>query len=260
MARISPFSTIYFPLSGIMSLVTTAGGEAGEVVTGGREGMLGLPVFFRTDRMPMRAFAQIPGEPLMMSVEDFTSEIDDPHSKLNPILSRYAQALFIQVAQYAACNVLHQIRQRCARWLLMTHDRVGADAFSLKHDFLSRMLGVRRAGVSVAAAGLQRDKLITYRRGMVTILDRKRVEQASCAHYGIVKAEFERADGKPLNEKVWTTQSPLMKRRKSILIIDDDEEDRERYVGIIYQQSRAVYRLGSCGWAVWTQALAVPTY
>lgn len=187
-----PIQHIYFPLSGVMSLVTTAGGEAGEVATVGREGMLGLPVFFRTDRMPMRAFAQIPGEALRMSVEDFTSEIDDPHSKLNPILSRYAQALFIQVAQHAACNVLHQIRQRCARWLLMTHDRVEADAFFLKQDFLSRMLGVRRAGVSVAAAGLQRDQLITYRRGMVTILDRKRLEQASCAHYGIVKAEFER--------------------------------------------------------------------
>ena len=183
---------IYFPLSGVMSLVTTAGGDAGEVATVGKEGMLGLPVFFRTDRMPMRAFAQIPGDALMMPVEDFTAEINDPHSKLPYILSRYAQALFIQVAQHAVCNVLHQIRQRCARWLLMTHDRVEADEFFLKQDFLSRMLGVRRAGVSMAAAGLQRDKLITYRRGKVTILNRKRLEQASCAHYRIVQAEYER--------------------------------------------------------------------
>ena len=187
-----PLQHIYFPLSGVMSLVTEAGGDAGEVATVGKEGMVGLPVFFRTDRMPMRAFAQIPGEALMMSVQDFTTEINNPHSKLPYILSRYAQALFTQVTQFAACNALHQIRQRCARWLLMTHDRVEGDEFFLKQEFLSRMLGVRRAGVSVAAAGLQREKLITYRRGKITILDRKKLEQASCAHYRIVTAEYER--------------------------------------------------------------------
>ena len=183
---------IYFPLSGVMSLVTTAGGKAGEVATIGNEGMLGLPIMFRTDRIPMRAIAQIPGEALMMSVKDFKAEIQDAHSRLSHILYRYAQALFNQVAQHAACNATHQIRQRCARWLLMTHDRVETDEFQLTQDFLSQMLGVRRAGVSAAAAELQNDKLITYRRGIVKILDRKGLEKASCDHYGIVKAEYER--------------------------------------------------------------------
>lgn len=187
-----PIQNIYFPLSGVMSLVTTAGGDAGEVATVGNEGMLGLPIFFRTDRIPMRAVAQIPGEALMMSVKDFQTEIKDSHSKLSHVLYRYAQALFIQVAQHAACNATHQIRQRCARWLLMTHDRVDTDIFQLTQHFLSQMLGVRRAGVSVAAAGLQKDKLITYRRGIVTVLDRKGLEKASCDHYGIIKAEYER--------------------------------------------------------------------
>ncbi|HKT36053.1 MAG TPA: Crp/Fnr family transcriptional regulator [Nitrospira sp.] len=187
-----PIQNIYFPLSGVMSLVTTVGGAAGEVATVGNEGMLGLAILFRTDRIPMRAFTQVPGEALMMSVKDFKAEINDPHSKLSPILYRYTQALFNQVAQHAACNATHQIRQRCARWLLMTHDRVGMDEFQLTQDFLSQMLGVRRAGVSVAAADLQKDKLITYRRGVVKILDRKGLEKASCDHYGIVKAEYER--------------------------------------------------------------------
>ncbi len=183
-----PIQHVYFHLSGVISLVTTAG----EVATVGKEGMLGLPILFRTDRMPMRAVAQIPGDALMMSVEDFTTEIHDPRSKLSPILYRYAQAFLNQIAQHAACNVLHPVRPRCARWLLMTHDRVETDDFYLTQDFLSQMLGVRRAGVSVAAAGLQRDKLIAYRRGMITILDRKGLEQASCAHYGLIKTEYER--------------------------------------------------------------------
>ncbi|HJT19492.1 MAG TPA: Crp/Fnr family transcriptional regulator [Nitrospira sp.] len=187
-----PIQNIYFPLSGVLSLVTTAGDDTGEVATVGKEGMLGLPILLGTDRIPMRAFAQVPGEALMMPVKDFKTEIKNPRSKLSRILYRYAQALFVQVAQHAACNATHQIRQRCARWLLMTHDRVGTDEFQLTQDFLSQMLGVRRAGVSVAAADLQRDRLITYRRGMVKVLDRKGLEKASCDHYGIVKAEYER--------------------------------------------------------------------
>jgi CRP-like cAMP-binding protein len=187
-----PIQSIYFPLSSVMSLVTTSGGRTGEVATIGNEGMLGLPIVFGTDRMPIRAVAQIPGEALLVSVKDFKPEIKGPRSKLSHILFRYAQALFNQVAQHAACNATHQIKQRCARWLLMTHDRVGTDEFELTQEFLSHMLGVRRAGVSVAAADLQRDKLITYRRGIVKVLDRKGLEMASCDHYAIVKAEYDR--------------------------------------------------------------------
>jgi CRP-like cAMP-binding protein len=175
-----------------MSLVTTTGGSAGEVVTIGNEGMLGLPILFRTDRIPLRAFAQVPGEALMMSVKDFKTETNDPHSRLSHILYRYAQALFNQVAQTAACNAAHQIRQRCARWLLMTHDRVDTDELQLTQHFLSQMLGVRRAGVSNAAEDLQSDGFITYRRGIVKVTDRKGLEKASCDQYGIIKAEYER--------------------------------------------------------------------
>ena len=146
----------------------------------------------RESRMVEHLSGRFFSEALMMSVKDFKTEIKDSHSKLSHILYRYAQALFIQVAQHAACNATHQIRQRCARWLLMTHDRVGTDVFQLTQEFLSQMLGVRRAGVSVAAADLQKEKLITYRRGTVTVLDRKGSEKASCDHYGIVIAEYER--------------------------------------------------------------------
>ena len=97
-----------------------------------------------------------------------------------------------QVSQSSACNRAHSIEERCARWLLMTHDRVGADEFPLTHEFLSYMLGVRRAGVTVAAGMLQKAGLIEYRHGYIKVIDREGLEEASCACYGIIRETCDR--------------------------------------------------------------------
>jgi hypothetical protein len=112
-------------------------------------------------------------------------------------MHRYAHALFNQVAQSAACNHFHSIRQRCCRWILMTHDRMESDEFLLTQEFLAMMLGVQRTGVSVAAGALQRAGFIRYRRGVVTILDRRGLQQGACECYGVSKREFDRLLGDP---------------------------------------------------------------
>jgi CRP-like cAMP-binding protein len=114
---------------------------------------------------------------------------------LQKLLQHYTQALFMLVAQSVACNGEHDLSQRCARWLLMTHDRVQSDQFPLTQQFLAQMLGVRRAGVNEVAIRLQQEGLIQYHRGVITILDRARLEERSCSCYFIVRDEFERSLG-----------------------------------------------------------------
>jgi CRP-like cAMP-binding protein len=110
---------------------------------------------------------------------------------LNRIILLFVHAMFTQVAQTAACNRLHTLDQRLARWLLLTHDRTNGDGLPLTQDFLSRMLGVRRAGVSVAANRLRQNQLIDYHRGDIQVLDRKGLEALSCECYEIVKHEYD---------------------------------------------------------------------
>jgi CRP-like cAMP-binding protein len=111
------------------------------------------------------------------------------------VLQRYTQALFMLTAQGVACNRLHAVEARCARWLLMTHDRVRGDTFPLTHEFLAQMLGVRRARVSEVLARHQQADLVAYQRGMLTVLDRPGLEAAACECYRIIKAEFDRMLG-----------------------------------------------------------------
>jgi CRP-like cAMP-binding protein len=184
---------IFFPLTTVLSIVSdTNDGKTAEVATVGNEGMLGLPIFFRTDTIPLRAFCQIPGEAWVMTVEDFQSFTRDMNSDFSGLLYRYTQALFNQLAQHAACSSVHPIDIRCARWLLMTHDRVMRDEFPLTHEFLAQMLGVRRASVTVVANRLQKAGLITYRQGVITIVDRKGLEAATCEHYRLTRDEYDR--------------------------------------------------------------------
>lgn len=184
---------IFFPLTTVLSIVSdTNDGKTAEVATVGNEGMLGLPVFFRTETIPLRAFCQVPGDALVMAVEDFKSFTGDMNSELSNLLYRYAQALFNQLAQHAACSSVHSLDIRCARWLLMTHDRVTSDEFPLTHEFLAQMLGVRRASVTVVANRLQKAGFITYRKGVITIIDRKGLEAATCEHYRLTRDEYDR--------------------------------------------------------------------
>jgi CRP-like cAMP-binding protein len=188
-------SHIYFPLNGVVSLMTImADGSAIEVATVGNEGMIGLPVFLGAGSMPGQALSQIPGDALRMAAEVFRTEAQSGGA-LQQVLQRYTQGLLNQTAQSAACNRLHAITERCARWLLMTHDRVGTDQFPLTHEFLSQMLGVRRATVTVAVGALQQAGLIRSHRGHITVLDRVGLEAASCECYRIIREEYDRLLG-----------------------------------------------------------------
>jgi CRP-like cAMP-binding protein len=178
-----------------------ANGEAAEVGTIGNEGLVGLPLVFGDDRVPTSVYVQVPGAGLRMKATLFKKELARSAS-MRTVMLRYAHAFFNQVAQSAACNQFHSIQQRCCRWLLMTHDRMHSDEFLLTQEFLAMMLGVQRTGVTAAAGALQRAGLIRYKRGNVTIIDRRGLKQRSCECYGISKREFDRLLGDRALRKV----------------------------------------------------------
>jgi len=177
---------VYFPNNGIISLLTPLDGhESVEVGLVGREGMAGVGLFLGSSISPVRMLVQGSGTATRMKAASFRNEI-----KRNPALQRelshYLYTFMAQVAQTAACNRHHLLEKRLARWLLMMHDRVRSNEFHLTQEFLAHMLGVRRVGVTRAAGLLQEKKLISYRRGNITILDRKGLERASCRCYAAV--------------------------------------------------------------------------
>src|SRR5262245_37763047 len=162
--RDEPIQDVYFPAGGVVSvLIPMSDGHGVEVATVGREGMIGISAFLGAERAPTRSICQIEGDALRMRARDFTREsmVTDGFAR---VLRRYVDALLHQVAQSAACNRLHPIEARACRWLLMTHDRVGADRFPLTQDLWARMLGVRRASVNVAAGMLYQAGIIRYSR------------------------------------------------------------------------------------------------
>jgi CRP-like cAMP-binding protein len=188
---------VYFPISGVASLVNTmANGAAAEVGTIGNEGMVGVPVIFDDTVAPTSAYIQVPGEGLRMTATLLRKALGRS-STMRRVMLHYSHALFNQVAQSAACNRFHNLEQRCCRWMLMTHDRVYSDNFLLTQEFLAMMLGVQRTGVNYAANKLKRLKLIEYHRGRLTILDRKGLERLTCECYAVGKLEFDRLLGRP---------------------------------------------------------------
>jgi CRP-like cAMP-binding protein len=186
---------VYFIESGVASMVNTMrNGNAAEIGTIGNEGIVGFPILMGDDTAPNSVYVQVPGSALRFPAASFRNELE--HSPaMRGLMLRYAHAFFNQVAQSAACAHFHKLEQRCARWLLMTRDRMGSDVFLLTHEFLAMMLGVRRAGVTVAAGLLRDAGLIRYRQGRVTIIDRKGLEARACECYGVSKAEFDRLLG-----------------------------------------------------------------
>jgi CRP-like cAMP-binding protein len=188
----APIKFGYFPESGIISILSVlSNGKSLEVGLIGREGFVGLPlaVGFRTS--PTRAICQAPGTASRIAASTL-AQVLAQCPKLEKALDRYSLTLAMQASQVAACNGLHEVDARLARWLLMCHDRLGLDSVPLTQEFLSQMLGIRRASVTVAAGVLQKAGLIRSARGEVTILNRKGLEHLACECYGIINEQMER--------------------------------------------------------------------
>ncbi len=185
------FDYVYFVESGLVSLVNLVSGSLVEVGTVGDEGIAGLSVLLEDGIAPHRTFVQVSGEAWRMPAS-VAADVSDNCPEFRRLVYRYTQASLIQVAQTASCNLMHTIEQRCARWLLITQDANGTDVFPLTQEFMAFMLGVRRAGVTVAAGELQKSALIRYSRGSVTVLDRPGLEEASCECYCLVRGQFDR--------------------------------------------------------------------
>jgi CRP-like cAMP-binding protein len=181
---------VYFPDGGVLSLLALdESASAVEVGTIGSEGTTALPIFHGQDSAPQQLIAQIAGSARRMTSNAFAGAVRDMPA-LQLLLHQYAHCFFNDVAQTVVCNHLHSVEQRCARWLLMTHDRVAGNTFELTHEFLSLMLATRRASVTVAAARLKRRKLISYTRGKVRVIDRDGLENAACSCYRITRAAY----------------------------------------------------------------------
>ncbi len=192
-----PIQFVYFPISGVASIVhTMRDASAAEVGTIGNEGLVGLPIILGDTVGPSDVYVQVPGAALRVPTSVF-HEVFEGSSSMRTIMLHYVHVLFNQVALSAACNDFHTVEQRCCRWLLMTHDRVQSDEFILTQEFLGMMLGVQRTSVTVVARQLKRDALIAYSRGRVTVLDRRSLEDRSCECYAVNRREFDRLLGPP---------------------------------------------------------------
>jgi CRP-like cAMP-binding protein len=177
----------YFPNQGLISLVVVMkDGKTAEAGIVGNEGFTGTLAAVGLSRSPLQAVVQITGDGFRVEVGALQKTLEStPHLKL--MLSRYAAIRGMQVAQTAACNRLHDIEQRLARWLLMTQDRVDSALLPITHDFLATMLGTDRSTVTLAAGGLQSKELIEYTRGAVKIVNRRKLEDSACECYGVIR-------------------------------------------------------------------------
>jgi CRP-like cAMP-binding protein len=185
---------VYFLNSGVASITTgLSDGRMVEAATVGDEGMLGVEAFLGDHAIAYgKTLMQVAGtNATAMPVDDFRRELAR-RGPLHELMGRYTQVLIAQMMQSAACNAIHDVHQRCARWLLMTHDRMHEQDFRLSHEFLAVMLGVHRPTVSVVAAALQHAGLIRYRYSQVTVVDRGGLEAASCECYPLIRAQFNR--------------------------------------------------------------------
>jgi CRP-like cAMP-binding protein len=177
----------YFPNSGLISLlVTTEDGRTVETGMVGKDGLIGVPLAVGLSISPLRYVVQIGGEGYRLKLKQFHNRPKlTPHFQM--ALSRYAVVQGMEVAQTAACNRLHDLGPRLARWLLMASDRVDSSSLPLTHDFLAATLGTDRPSVSLAAKGLEKNRIIQYKRGKIKILSTRRLESYSCECYRVIR-------------------------------------------------------------------------
>jgi len=183
---------VYFPTTSIVSLLyVMADGASAEIAVVGNEGILGIALFMGGETTPSRAVVQSAGYGYRLKSQLLKQEFNRSGA-LMQLLLRYTQALITQMAQTAVCNRHHTVDQQLCRWLLLSLDRLSSSELTMTQELIANMLGVRREGVTESAGKLQRDGVIRYHRGRITVLDRKRLEQRVCECYGVVKKEFDR--------------------------------------------------------------------
>jgi CRP-like cAMP-binding protein len=189
--ELQPMRDAWFPAGCVLSMLAVRAGadSSVEVATIGAEGVLGVPLFLGAAVSPGLVFTQVQGGALRMPADAFV-QAARAQPAFARVLQRYTHALMVQIAQGAACNRVHAMEQRCARWLLQTHDRVPGDAFDLTQEFLAQMLGERRAAVNQAAGQLQQAGLIRYSRGHIEVVDRPGLERAACGCYAVIRDQY----------------------------------------------------------------------
>ena len=189
-----PLTELYFPIGSIISIVSeTPEGQSVEVATVGTEGMIGASAFLGSAVAPLRTMCQVAGPALVGRTADLVEE--DGDSVFRATILRYSHTMLIQASVAAACNRLHPLEQRAARWLLTTSDSLEQSRFTLTHEFFAIMLGAHRPSVSLAAQMLQQAGLITYHRGQVEIVDRAGLIDVSCSCYRTIAEHYQQTMG-----------------------------------------------------------------
>ena len=188
---------VYFPIEGIVSLLyVTQGGNSAELAVVGREGMIGVSLFMGGETTPNRAVVQSACKAYRLPAHVLKAHFAEGGA-LQLILLKFTQALITQISQTAVCNLHHTVDQQLCRWLLLSLDRLPENRLQMTQELIANMLGVRRQGVTESAGKLEHEGLITYSRGLITVLDRPGLEKRSCECYAVVKSETERLLPRP---------------------------------------------------------------
>ena len=187
----APIEYVYFPWNSVLAVVAVMqDGSSTEVLTVGKEGMVGLGTLLGSETNPFKFMVLVPGKALRLKKEIFREVIRRNEASMQ-LAQRYFNVLIIQLAQSVACNSLHFLPRRCCRWILTVHDQAGVNPFPLTQEFSSEMLAARRASITVISGELQEKGLIRYKRGLVTVIDRKGLEAEACECYRMSKKVYE---------------------------------------------------------------------
>ncbi len=192
---LEPITKAYFPVTALLSWISLLeDGTLTEIALVGNEGMTGLPIIWGGGSTPNSAIVQFPGDVIVIEAKPLLEEFQRS-GEFSQLIFRYMQAVFTQVAQNAMCNRQHTTEERLARWLLSVQDSVRQDELTLTHEFMAKMLGIRRSSVTVSAGILQQAGMIRYARGRLSIVDRSRLEDTACECYRVVQSEYHRLLG-----------------------------------------------------------------